>query len=162
MNRPRIFHVAAVALALSVAAGSLATVSPARADPPGHAKKERAQGPQGHKGKAGGNSLSISFQFSDGDRMAVRDYYDHPPGGRCPPGLAKKNNGCMPPGQAKKWMMGRPLPRDVIFHDLPNELRIRLSMPPSGYRYVRIAGDILMIAAGSGMVAAAIEDLAMM
>jgi hypothetical protein len=21
----------------------------------------------------------------------------------CPPGLAKKHNGCMPPGQAKKW-----------------------------------------------------------
>lgn len=162
MLRPRIFRVAAVTLALSVAAGSLAAALPARADPPGHAKKERAQGPQGHRGKTGGDSLSISFSFSDGDRMAVRDYYGHPPGGRCPPGLAKKNNGCLPPGQAKKWMIGHPLPRDVIFYDLPNELRIRLSLPPSGYKYVRVAGDILMIAAGSGMVAAAIEDLAMM
>ena len=27
--------------------------------------------------------------------------------GGCPPGLAKKNNGCMPPGQAKKLNVGQ-------------------------------------------------------
>ena len=27
--------------------------------------------------------------------------------GGCPPGLAKKNNGCMPPGQAKKLYRGQ-------------------------------------------------------
>ncbi len=157
MIRPRIFRIAAAAIALSVAAGSLATALPARADPPGHAKKER-----GHQGKSGGGSLSISFSFSDSDRMAIRDYYGGPMPRGCPPGLAKKNNGCMPPGQAKKWMMGHPLPRDVIFHDLPHELRIRMTAPPSGYKYVRVAGDILMIAVGTGLVAAAIEDLARM
>jgi hypothetical protein len=26
--------------------------------------------------------------------------------GQCPPGLAKKNNGCLPPGQAKKYGIG--------------------------------------------------------
>lgn len=158
MIRPRI---ASALVALSVAAGSLAFTLPAWADPPGHAKKERQErGGKSHRGNGG--SLTIDFHFSDGDRMAVRDYYGHPPGGHCPPGLAKKNNGCLPPGQAKKWRMGFPLPRDVIFHDLPRELSMRLSVPPSGYKYVRVAGDILMIAIGSGMVAAAIEDLAMM
>lgn len=162
MIRPRISRLAAAALALSVATGSLATALPAWADPPGQAKKEKGHGPQGHKGKGGGDSISISFSFSDGDRMAIRDYYGGPMPRGCPPGLAKKNNGCMPPGQAKKWMMGHPLPRDVIFYDLPHELRIRMSAPPGGYKYVRVAGDILMIAVGTGMVAAAIEDLAMM
>lgn len=162
MIRPRIFRIAAAAIALSVSAGSLATALPARADPPGHAKKEKGHAGKGGHSHRGGDSISINFSFSDSDRMVIRDYYGHPPGGRCPPGLAKKNNGCMPPGQAKKWMMGHPLPRDVVFHDLPPELSIRLSMPPSGYKYVRVAGDILMIAVGSGMVAAAIQDLAMM
>lgn len=165
MIRPRIFRIAAATIALSVAAGSLATALPAWADPPGHAKKEKQErggkgGGSAHRG--GGDSISINFSFSDSDRMVIRDYYGNPPGGRCPPGLAKKNNGCMPPGQAKKWMMGHPLPRDVIFYDLPRDLSIRLSVPPSGYKYVRVAGDILMIAVGTGMVAAAIQDLAMM
>lgn len=168
-------RIAAAALTLVVTAAAVAPAMPAYADPPNGKKEKHAQGndgpankgnrgqaAKGRGGSGGGDSLSISFSFSDGDRMAVRDYYGHPPGGRCPPGLAKKNNGCLPPGQAKKWMIGHPLPRDVIFYDLPNELRIRLSLPPAGYKYVRVAGDILMIAAGTGMVAAAIEDLAMM
>lgn len=158
--------------ALTLAAAALAPALPAYADPPNGKKEKQVQGDndrgnkgnrsQGASGRGSGDILSISFSFSDGDRLAVRDYYAHPPGGRCPPGLAKKNNGCLPPGQAKKWMIGHPLPRDVIFYDLPNELRIRLSVPPAGYKYVRVAGDILMIAAGTGMVAAAIEDLARM
>lgn len=158
MIRPHISRIAAAALALSVAAGSLATVSAAWADPPGHAKKDRP----GRGSQGGGASISIDFNFSDSDRLAVRDYYGGPMPRGCPPGLAKKGNGCMPPGQAKKWAMGRPLPRDVIFYDLPRELSLRLSVPPSGYKYVRVAGDILMIAVGTGLVAAAIEDLAMM
>ena len=160
MIRSRLLRISTAALALTIAAGSLVTALPAWADPPGHAKKEKGHG---HKGKGGGDTnISINFSFSDSDRMVIRDYYGHPPGGRCPPGLAKKNNGCMPPGQAKKWMMGQPLPRDVVFYDLPSSLSIRLSPPPAGYKYVRVAGDILMIAVGTGMVAAAIQDLAMM
>jgi hypothetical protein len=121
--------------------------------PPGKGK--------GHGRAGGGAAVEVSFTFSDGDRVAVRDYYGGVfERGHCPPGLAKKNNGCMPPGQAKKWAMGRPLPRDVVFYDLPDALRVRLSLPPAGYRFVRVASDILLIAAGTGMVAAAIEDLA--
>ncbi|RWR53174.1 excinuclease ABC subunit A [Sinirhodobacter ferrireducens] len=36
----------------------------------------------------------------------------------CPPGLAKKNNGCMPPGQAKKWQRGDRIVGDyIVIHD---------------------------------------------
>jgi hypothetical protein len=35
--------------------------------------------------------------------MIVREYYvEQFRSSRCPTGLAKKHNGCMPPGQAKK------------------------------------------------------------
>jgi Ni/Co efflux regulator RcnB len=78
---------------------------------------------------------------------------------KCPPGLAKKNNGCLPPGQAKKWHMGQPLPGEVVFYPVPNEVIVRIGLPPQGYRYVRVANDILLMAIGSRMVVDAIEDL---
>jgi Ni/Co efflux regulator RcnB len=150
---------------------SLLPAAPASAEPPGHAKKEMGNGKQAgdrrpnkgghdHHGSSRGDNLSISISIGDNDRMIVRDYYGGLIArGHCPPGLAKKNNGCMPPGQAKKWAIGRPLPRDVIFYDLPHDLSIRLSVPPQGYKYVRVAADILMIAVGTGLVVGAIEDL---
>ena len=141
----------------AIVAGLLAALTAAGAwgdPPPGKGK--------GHgRSDSGSAAVEVRFTFTEHDRIAVRDYYGGAfGGGHCPPGLAKKNNGCMPPGQAKKWALGRPLPRDVVFYDLPESLRVRLSLPPAGHRYVRVAGDILLIAAGTGMVAAAIEDLA--
>ncbi len=98
--------------------------------------------------------------FADEHQRIVREYYGEQfRAGRCPPGLAKKNNGCMPPGQAKKWRVGRPLPRDVIYYNVPPALVVQLGQPPAGHRYVRVAGDILMIAIGTGMVVDAIQDL---
>jgi hypothetical protein len=98
--------------------------------------------------------------FNDNNRVIVREYYETEfRGGRCPPGLAKKNNGCLPPGQARKWQYGRPLPRDVIYYEVPRDVVVRIGVPPPGYRYVRVATDILMIAIGTAMVVDAIEDL---
>ena len=100
--------------------------------------------------------------FGDRDRNVVRHYYGEAfrKGKRCPPGLAKKHNGCMPPGQAKKrWTYGQRLPRDVVFYDLPRQLVLELPAPPDGYRYVRVASDILLIAIGTGMVIDAIDSL---
>jgi len=36
---------------------------------------------------------------------------------------------------------------------------VRLGTPPAGYKYVRVAADILLIAVGTSMVIDAIEDL---
>ena len=99
--------------------------------------------------------------FNDQHRVAVSGYYDegYQKSRRCPPGLAKKHNGCMPPGQAKKWQMGRPLPRDVVYYEVPRPLVVQIGTPPQGYRYVRVAGDILMIAIGTSIVVDAINNL---
>lgn len=100
------------------------------------------------------------IRFADPQRAAISDYYGRQrAAGKCPPGLAKKHNGCLPPGQAKKWQMGQPLPRDVVFYPLPREVRVRVGVPPAGYRYVRVANDVLLVTVGTMMVVDAIEDL---
>ena len=98
--------------------------------------------------------------FDEARRARVHEYYAREmKRGYCPPGLKKKHNGCMPPGQARKWKVGERLPKDVVYHDLAPQVRVEVGLPPAGYRYVQVANDILMIAAGTGMVVDAINDL---
>lgn len=102
----------------------------------------------------------VQIYFNDQHRSYVRDYYrDSFRGGHCPPGLAKKHNGCLPPGQAKKWRKGYPLPRGVVYYDVPYDVVVHLGHPPAGHKFVRVASDILLIAIGSGMVIDAINDI---
>jgi len=98
--------------------------------------------------------------FGEQQRQQVQNYYGTRYSAKnCPPGLAKKNNGCMPPGQAKKWALGQPLPSTVVLYPVPQAVVVKLGVPPAGYRYVRAANDILLIAIGTSMVVDAIEDL---
>lgn len=98
--------------------------------------------------------------FGSTQRTVVHNYYSqqYPPG-QCPPGLLRKNDGCTPPGQARKWAVGQPLPRDVIYYTVPPALVMQLGAPQAGYRYVRMAADILLIATATGIVIDALEDL---
>ncbi|MDO9597243.1 MAG: hypothetical protein Q7J47_05915 [Azoarcus sp.] len=130
--------------------------------PRSSASRDDRNAPQARDGRSS-NTTVVIHHFDDHRRTVARDYYhQHYSKGRCPPGLAKKHNGCMPPGQARKWSKGRPLPRDVIYYDLPPALVIQLGAPPPRHRYVRVAADILLIAVGTGMVVDAIEDLSRM
>jgi len=158
------------ARALTVAIAAVFGTSMALADKPSFAgkgkNKDHEQTEQRHDrgdGSSRGGDVRISVQFDTHQQTVVREYYGKEfRSGNCPPGLAKKKNGCMPPGQAKKWRRGAPLPRDVVFYDLPPRLIVEIGLPPAGHRYVRVANDILLIAAGSGMVIDAIEDLGKM
>lgn len=148
-------HLAAFVLAATLSLGS------AWADKPDWAGKNK--GGKGndhavHQEQVG--AAAGGHRFDPDSRRLVEDYYGSRfRAGKCPPGLAKKHNGCMPPGQAKKWAMGQPVPRDLRFYDLPKDLRSRLPPPPPEHRYVRVASDILLIAIGTRMVVDAIEDI---
>lgn len=107
-----------------------------------------------------GGAPSLEFRFGVREREIIGGYFQQQAkAGKCPPGLAKKGNGCQPPGQAKRWRVGQALPRDLEIHALPQELSVRLPLPPAGHRYVQVAADILLIAVGTGMVIDAVEDL---
>lgn len=131
---------------------------------PGHGQG-RGQG-QGQGQAARGNTPGApgGFVVADRDRNAVYTYYRNGfAAGNCPPGLAKKHNGCLPPGQAKKlWAIGQPLPGSIVFYPLPGALLVQLTPAPSGYQYVRVANDILLMAIGTRMITAAIADLSAM
>ena len=138
----------------ALALAALPGASPALAAPPPWANNDKDKGEQ-HEVVAGGRHfVRHGGHFNDVSRQTVREYYAQ--GKRCPPGLAKKNNGCMPPGQARKWHVGQPIPRDVRPAPVPRDVLVLLPALPPGHQYVSHAGDILLIAASSRMVVDAI------
>jgi len=98
--------------------------------------------------------------FDDKHRNVAHAYYSEQfKRGKCPPGLAKKQNGCLPPGQARNWTVGQPLQRDVVFHRLPAALSTQIGEPPAGQRYVRVGNDVLLVSNRSGIVLDAMREL---
>jgi hypothetical protein len=58
----------------------------------------------------------------------------------CPPGLAKKHNGCLPPGQAKKlYNVGQRFPGSYgerwTYDQIPYDLRRHYGLPTRGSYY---------------------------
>ena len=99
--------------------------------------------------------------FNDQQRTYVREYYstNYNDGKRCPPGLAKKNNGCMPPGQARNWVVGQPVPRGVTVYSVAQPVIRMLPPAPYGYRYARIGGDIVLVQQQNNIIVDIIQGL---
>jgi opacity protein-like surface antigen len=95
----------------------LAGVAALAATAPAYAKPDHAKGHKGHQ---------------------ARGHVGYGTGG-CPPGLAKKNNGCLPPGQAKKlFNVGQRWPGNYgyawNYNQIPYDLRNRYGFNDN-YRY---------------------------
>lgn len=158
---------ASMAIAL-ITSGALVVTSapPSFAGPPAHAGKPDHAGKGGkagkHKkhGKHGGRdegrrgdggqsgAIGVDIIFGESERGHIRDHYrDGYAAQSCPPGLAKKRNGCLPPGQAKKtYRKGDAIPDDVVLLPIPDRLRIRLKPLPAGYFYRYVDGQVLVVA----------------
>lgn len=113
----------------------------------------------GHGG--GGLDVDVNLVFASPQRDLARAYFvEHHGHGHCPPGLAKKHNGCIPPGLAKKrYAVGHRLPSGILLEPLPHDLEIRIGLPPSGYRYGLLDGDLVKLAVGSMLVVDAVQGL---
>jgi len=141
---------AVMALVLSLA-GSMTVLAQKPPD------KGKGKGDGKAEGKA--PDTHVTVVFDDTQRGAVRSYFLNTYGrGNCPPGLAKKNNGCLPPGQAKKrYVVGQRLPNGIVVAELPRELSARIGVAPTGYRYGLLDGDLVKLAVGTMLVVDAIE-----
>ena len=151
---------AALAAAVLLSAGA----APALAEKPdwaGKGGKHKHESQHGRGEARAPRDARVGGFFEERDRQLARAYYGerygHAKG--CPPGLAKKNNGCLPPGQAKKYRLGEPLPAGVVLYPVPQRVMVQLPPAPAGHKYVRVAADILLIAVGTSMVVDAITDL---
>ena len=147
---------------------------PAFAGKPDHAGKGNGngagKGKSGSSAKGGGgpdhggshdDGPDVVISFSSGQRSSYTYWYhDHYDGG-CPPGLAKKHNGCMPRGWRRSVTRSDTRYRHGIECDpLPSALAILLGAPPVGYRYGILDGDVVKLAIGTALVVDAIEGLA--
>ena len=106
-------------------------------------QSDRGNDGQGKKAKKNKQSdkqsaeVRVGGYFAPQQRVVVQNYYGQQfKAGKCPPGLAKKNNGCVPPGQAKKrYVIGHSLPHGIVIGEVPVELSDRIGPAPGGYRY---------------------------
>jgi hypothetical protein len=101
-------------LLIVTGAAALAFAGPASAKPG-----------NGH-GNGHGNGDSQGYGYDNHGRDSAYGYG----AGGCPPGLAKKHNGCMPPGQAKKlYRTGQRFPGNYgnrwSYNQIPYDLRQR-------------------------------------
>lgn len=88
------------------------------------------------------------------------DYRDE--GRGCPPGLAKKHNGCLPPGQAKKLYRGERWESGYgsyySYNRIPYDLRRRYALN-SRYRYYYNGGTIYVVNPRTMLIAQVISAL---
>lgn len=129
-----------------------------------HERKERKQEDNNynqHGNRRQYQEIRPGTYFNDQQRNVVRQYYTetYGDGRRCPPGLARKNNGCMPPGQARTWAVGQPVPRNVTVYQVPQQVSMQLPPAPVGYRYERIGGDIVLVRMQNNLIVDIIQGL---
>lgn len=125
------------------------------ADGHGHGHGHDKHGKQGEHGK----NKHHDYKFSQHDRVSVQSYMEGHYRSDCPPGLAKKHNGCMPPGQAKHYRVGYPLYSGIVYEPVPEPLLVQLQPVPMGYQYVMVDRDVLLISEASHKVIDAITLL---
>jgi Ni/Co efflux regulator RcnB len=110
---------------------------------PALAKKDKDDYP-GPGWKQGGKGWK-NDKIESSDRVIIQTYLADSYGKKCPPGLAKKRNGCLPPGQAKKYYPGDVLPAHVTWKPVPHALSVQLRPPPHGAAYVMVDRDFFLI-----------------
>ena len=125
---------------LASAALALCTPVVALAEKPGN-QNQHAQSGHGQKAKG--------YKVGKRQIRASRDIRSK----ACPPGLAKKNTGCMPPGQ---WRKGDRLPDSwlgqyVRYGQLPSSYRSRYDYDSSN-RYIYRDNRVFVIDAASRVV----------
>lgn len=102
---------------------------------------------QKHDKHGGKHARAHDERRGDRHGRAYDDRYAHAGdhrGTACPPGLAKKHNGCLPPGQAKKLAVGQHVPYGAVY-TIPSHVMATLPPPPVGYRYAVVHNQVVLV-----------------
>ncbi len=95
------------------------------------------------------NQNQKSFGFESEVKEIISKYYgvniNNNTRKNCPPGLAKKNSLCMPPGQYKKIEIGKPLPLGLEYKNLPPQLLSQLPPLPTNLRYGMVDNNMVLL-----------------
>ena len=155
-------RLAMLGLALSFITGSALADKPEWAERGKHRdiQEQRKHHKQDYRGHNTHRRSAADYRFRNSDRRLISSYYrDEQRRGKCPRGLAKKNNRCQPPGQYKKWHRGQPLTKHTRYYDLPRGLHSRLAAPPDNHRYVRVNDNILLIDSVTNLVVDVMQNI---
>ncbi|HWP86147.1 MAG TPA: hypothetical protein VNN17_13210 [Terriglobia bacterium] len=89
--------------------------------------------------------------FTSREITIIRDYF-RTNLGSLPPGLAKRET--LPPGLQKQLVLKGTLPPGLQkqIHPLPVELERQLTLLPTGYRRVVIAGNVILMNPTTGLI----------
>ncbi len=102
--------------------------------------------------------------FRDRDRDGRDDRFENRFGANaCPPGLAKKQNGCLPPGQAKRMFReGQRVPNGYNYYtdysNIPVQYRNQYNLDPNS-RYIYRNGQIYIVDPRTSLVQRIIGSL---
>lgn len=157
-------YITVLVLALFAASGAFADKGGNGKGHEKHVKHEKHEKSEKHEKKSHSSKVKKhhddDFAFILSDRDVIKEYISSDYHTSCPPGLAKKHNGCMPPGQAKKaYVIGQPLPAGIVFSPVPRDLRVKLRPAPMGYQYVMVDRDVLLMAEASHKIVDAVTLL---
>ncbi len=138
---------------------------------PSYAKSEKAQNGQNKavlqdkakdamKGKSGGSgsdaaaaaaaagAILAGVLLSDQDRTTITRYFQQHP----------QPASALPPGIAKNVARGKPLPPGIAKRGVPNGLTGQLSIP-KGYELQSVGTDVVLIEAGTRIIADVLKDV---
>lgn len=119
-----------VGIAVLFAAGAPVVAKPGQGQ--GEGRHDEKGSKQAHKGYGGRDGRAANNHPGR--------YYAITSQGNCPPGLAKKGNGCLPPGRAKKmYNIGQKYNRDLgsnwSYNQIPDQLRSQYSLDRNAQYY---------------------------
>lgn len=124
---------------------------------PAHAKSDKAKGPDKGNASTSGSAAAAAAAagavlagvlLSDLDRTTITRYFQQNPQ---PPAS-------LPPGIAKNVARGKPIPPGIAKRGVPNALTGQLAIP-RGYELQTVGADVVLIEAGTRIVADVLKDV---
>lgn len=107
------------------------------------------------------NSRTHTVRIYDNDRTALRRYAENTYKKYCPTSATKKRGECLQYGQKqKRYLVGYPLPDKILYYPVPRDVVKPLRPVPTGYQYVRVDNDVLLMESSTRQIIEAVVVLA--